>query len=69
MENAATTGVGVSSEFEVRPHFNVNNISIDDDVRIYQPRCIMTLVPGSVSFGSALNGRGSVSFRAIEAIG
>lgn len=69
MENVTTGSIGTSTQFEVRPHFNVNNIAVNDVVRIYQPLCVMTLVPGSMSFGSGLNGRGSVSFRAIEAIG
>lgn len=69
MEDISTGASGQSLEFEIRPHFNINNINVDDEVRIYQPRCLMTLVPGSMSFGSGLNGRGSVSFRGIEAIG
>lgn len=69
MEDVSTGTDGTSDEFELRPHFNINNIDVDDVVRIYQPRCIMSLVPGSQSFGAALNGRGSVSFRAIQSIG
>jgi hypothetical protein len=69
MEEESTGVGGEGPEFEIRPHFNINNIAINDDVRIYEPRCIMTLVPGSASFGVGLNGRGSVSFNAIEAIG
>lgn len=69
MEDVSSGTLGTSPQFEVRPHFNINNIAVDDVVRIYQPQCIMTLVPGSTSFGSSLNGRGSVSFRAIESIG
>lgn len=69
MEDMSTGTLGQGPEFEVRPHFNINNIAVDDTVRIYQPRCLMTLVPGSQSFGSGLNGRGSVAFSGIEAIG
>lgn len=69
MEDSSTGNSGQGPEFEIRPHFNINNIAIDDTVRIYQPRCVMTLVPGSISFNSGLNGRGSVSFQAIESIG
>lgn len=68
-EMSTNASPGDGPEFEVRPHFNPNNIEVDDVVRLYQPRCIMTLVPGSASFGSGLNGRGSVSFQGIEAIG
>lgn len=69
MEDAATDGEGDGTEFEIRPFFNINNIAVDDVVRIYKPRCLMTLVPGSLSMGSNLNGRGSISFRSMEAIG
>lgn len=68
MENATAGSLGLTPEFEVRPHLSVN-ISIGDRVKIYQPNCLMTLVPGSVSAGSGLNGRGSISFQAIESRG
>lgn len=64
----ATTISGVTTEFEVRPHLSLN-IGVNDVVLINKPSCLMTLVPGSVNASSGLNGRGSISFSAIESRG
>lgn len=42
---------------------------VGQDVVIHEPSVTMALVPGSVSTTSALNGRGSISFQAMEARG
>lgn len=63
-ENAVAVS-GTTPEFEVRPHLSVAT-SVNDVVLLNKPSCLMTLMPGSVSVGSGLNGRGSISFQAIE---
>lgn len=68
MEKAVANGSGITPEFEVRPQLSSSS-EVDDTVNIYQPSCIMTLVPNSVSTSTGLNGRGSVSFQGIEARG
>lgn len=68
MEGAEAGTSGITSEFEVRPHLNIG-ISVDDTVVLHKPYCYMTLVPNSVNAGSGLNGRGSISFQAIESRG
>lgn len=68
VEGASSLSSGVTGEFEVRPHLDVS-IGVNDTVLINKPYCLMTLVPGSVSASSGLNGRGSISFQAIEARG
>lgn len=40
-----------------------------DDVSVLKPHCLMTIEPGSVSTAAGLNGRGTVSFRGVEARG
>lgn len=68
VEDVAPSSSGITSEFEVRPHLSPS-ITVNDTVLFHQPYCLMTLVPGSVSAGSGLNGRGSISFQATEARG
>jgi hypothetical protein len=52
----------------VAPHFSVG-ILVGQTVVVHRPSVDMTLVPGSVSTTTGLNGRGTVSFQAIEARG
>lgn len=67
MEAATATSGGITASFEVRPHLPVG-IAIDNLVSVRRPHCPMTIVPGSISSSADLStGRGSVSFRAIEA--
>lgn len=68
VEPASAGADGNSTEFEVRPHLAIS-ISVDDEVSLVKPHCNMTLTPGSVSATTGLNGRGSISFSAIEARG
>lgn len=68
VEDANADAFGVTPEFEVRPHLSLS-VDIDDEVLFNKPYCLMTLVPGSVNTSSGLNGRGSVSFQAMEVRG
>lgn len=59
--------VGESSgTFEVRPHL-WPGAEAEDAVSISSPRCVMAIVPGSVTSNAELWGLGSISFQAIEA--
>lgn len=62
------TGVAAGPIYTVAPHFSVG-ILAGQTVNVKKPGVLMTLVPGSVNTQSALNGRGTVSFQAIEARG
>lgn len=64
-----STETGTTPQFEVRPHFTPNLVSVDDIVIIRKPFCLMTIVPNSINTSSGLNGRGSISFQAIESRG
>lgn len=58
---------GVAAGVEVRPHFWPET-AVGDAVSVRKPFCLMTIVQGSISTAADLaTGRGSVSFRAIEA--
>ena len=65
METATASGAGVTPEFEVRPHLPIG-LAVDDVVSVRRPHCLMTLVPGSVASESEDNGRGKISFSAVE---
>ncbi len=59
--------VGVSSgTYEIRPHL-WPGVDVADVVSISSPRCVMAIVPGSVSSQAELWGLGSISFQAVEA--
>lgn len=66
MESVAATGGGVTTPFEVRPHLNVL-VTPGGAVSFAQPSCNMAIVPGSLATDAGLNGRGVVSFEAMEA--
>lgn len=53
---------------EIAPHLAVGAL-VGQPINIDQPGVNMTIVPGSVNTQTGLNGRGTVSFRAIEARG
>ncbi|SOC38975.1 hypothetical protein SAMN05892877_105357 [Rhizobium subbaraonis] len=60
-------GSGVLGGIEVRPHFWPET-AVGDAVSVRKPYCLMTVVSGSISTTADLaTGRGSISFRAIEA--
>ena len=66
-EAALAAGNGITPEFEVRPHL-WPGVAVDNLVSVYQPWCLMAIVPGSISSqADPQTGRGSVSFQAIEA--
>lgn len=52
----------------VAPHFSVG-ILVGQEVNVNRPGVLMSLVPGSVNTTAALNGRGVVTFQAIESRG
>lgn len=68
VQEAAVAVAGLTPLFEVRPHLWVGT-TVGDDVVIERPSCLMTIVPGSIKTSSEMNGRGSVSWQAIEARG
>lgn len=67
MESVNASG-GITPQFEVRPHLSLTT-AVNAVVLINKPRCLMTLVPDSVSTSAGLNGRSSISFQAIESRG
>lgn len=52
----------------VAPHFSAGTLS-GQTVRVNKPGVLMSVVPGSVNTTAALNGRGTVTFQAMEARG
>lgn len=66
METVTASGGGLTPAFEVRPHLPVG-IAVDNLVSVKRPYCPMTIIPGSIKSPSSLNGRGTVSFQAVEA--
>lgn len=71
VEAATSTGSPpVTPEFEVRPFIWTGVIgggSPSVAVSVKRPHCIMSVVPGSVSTDSGLDGRGTIAFQGIEA--
>ena len=67
MERAVASS-GVTPLFEIRPHLWPGTVT-GAAVVIQKPSCRMTVVPGSISTSSELNGFGSVSWQAIESRG
>jgi len=66
-ETAMADSFGLTTTFEVRPHFPVG-MSIGDTVSVKRPGVPMVLMPGSISSSAdPRSGRGSISFDAIEA--
>lgn len=61
------TGVA-GAVLTVAPHFSAG-VLIGQSVDVSRPSVAMAIVPGSVSTTSGLNGRGTVSFEAMEARG
>ena len=63
---ATTAAAGTTTEFEVRPHI-WPDVTVTKPVAVKQPACLMAIVPGSLSSDTGLDGRGAVTFQAIEA--
>lgn len=69
LETATASGGGLTPEFEVRPHIwtgVVGGNSPAVPVSVKRPHCIMAVLPGSIGSDSGLDGRGSISFAAME---
>lgn len=67
MEEAVAVA-GLTPLFEIRPHLMIGT-TVGDPVVIQKPSCQMTVVPGSITAAAEMNGRGSISWQAIEARG
>lgn len=67
IEEAATAaGGGTTGAFEVRPFIQAGAVTTTA-VRLYQPRCLMMLIPGSITSTAQLqNGMGTVSFQGVQ---
>lgn len=64
----ATATAGLTPLFEIKPHLWTGT-NTGDDVVIQTPSCLMTVMPGSITSSSEINGWGSVSWQAIESRG
>jgi hypothetical protein len=62
------TNVATGPIYSVAPHFSVG-ILAGQSVNVIRPGVLMALVPGSINTQSSINGRGSISFQAMEARG
>lgn len=67
VEDRTANSSGLTALFEVRPHF-WPGVTAGAEVKIVNPSCVMSIVPGSVSSDAdPTTGRGTISFEAIEA--
>lgn len=65
-ETVTADSSGDTTEFEVRPFIQAG-ATTTTAVRLYQPRCLMMLVPGSISSAAELQtGNGAVSFQGVQ---
>lgn len=67
VEAAVAAGSGITPEFEIRPRLRVG-WELETVVSLVRPYALMAIVPGSVSDGSSLSGRGALSFSARQAL-
>ena len=67
VEPATANGSGETPVFEVRPPLR-QGVEVGSRVAVKRPAAIMMLVPGSLSTPAALDGRGTISFEAIEVV-
>lgn len=66
MEDFTANGSGITPQFEIRAHL-WPLAAVNQAVKVVQPACPMTLVPGSLSTTTELaTGRGIVTFQAME---
>ena len=65
METVTADGSGDTAAFEVRPHLPIG-VAVNDVVSVKRPWTPMTIVPGSIQASSEDNGRGKISFDAVE---
>lgn len=65
-EEATADGSGITSEFTVWPNIWPDVVA-DVDLLVKEPRCLMTVVPGSVeTTADAQTGMGTVTFSGVE---
>lgn len=62
------TEVATGPIYSVAPHFSVGVLA-GQSVTVNRPSVTMAIVPGSINTQSGLNGRGAVTFEAMEARG
>lgn len=67
VETATADGSGITPEFEIRPPLR-QWTEADHPVSVKRPSCLMMLVPGSLSTPVGLDGRGTVSFEALQVV-
>lgn len=67
VEAATADGSGITPAFEIRPPLR-QWTAADDPVSVKRPSCLMMLVPGSLSTPVGLDGRGTVSFEALQVV-
>lgn len=60
--------VSVGIRVGLQPHLSAG-VLVGQEVNIIKPGVLMTIVPGSVNTQTGLNGRGTVTFQAVEARG
>lgn len=66
IEEDVSAAFGTTPPVEVFPHFRLG-VATGVTVRLYQPRCLMMIVPGSISTAAdAQTGKGSVSFQGLQ---
>lgn len=65
-ETATANGSGATPQFQVQPHMWPGTVA-GDSVRVKEPFCIMTMVPGSLNAeADPQTGRGTVSWQGVE---
>lgn len=65
-EAATASSGGTTGAFEVRPFIQAG-AAVGDVVRVYRPRCLMMLVPGSITSTADLStGFGTVTFQGVQ---
>lgn len=62
MEDFTANGSGITGSFAIEPYVRPG-VAINDVVAVKRPACTMMIVPGSVSYPSASNAWGSISFK------
>lgn len=67
VEAATADGSGVTPSFEIRPPLR-QWTAADDPVSVKHPSCLMALVPGSLAMPASLDGRGTISFEALQVV-
>lgn len=67
MEDRTVTVAGNTSQMQIRPYL-WPSVAVGAVISVISPACLMTILPGSISTSAdPQTGRGTVSFRAMEA--